>query len=196
MRHKVIAIFNHLNRLIGLRKQKNNQSVRFYDYLIPPSISLVFNIVAKYDSFSKDVISYFQVYIYDNVVEKKTMGFSINSAGGMLVEDEFDIGENPQEKYVNELYTYYFPSQPVAQQPISVMEIESIPPNSSPFHYDLSRMGVHIGGDWTIMYNSNDSKGIDRVVLVNTKTGRRFDLDLFEAEKPIATLESEKLLEE
>ena len=72
---------------------------------------------------------------------------------------------------------------------IKVEEVESYPPNCNPFNQDLFHMGSQITGNWMAMYKEHiarkpEDDEAQYMYLINTKTGRRFRLDLSEANKP------------
>jgi hypothetical protein len=81
----------------------------------------------------------------------------------------------------------YYVDRSAFDEAITVVEIASIPPNSNPYHHDSIRMGCPIGHHWEAMYYSPQSSEQDpkpcltELVLINTKTGRRFHLDLTKA---------------
>ncbi len=184
MRHKAQAIFEHLSELYKRRKLRSSSDENYSDYLIPSNISLLFRIEAVYDTFDKEKISYFEVIIYSNDADKDIMKFSINSAGGMIVREDYEVegDKHPQEKYINLLVERFYLDWKF-QGPISVKEIEPIPPGANPYNHDSWRQGSSISKHWEVMFTSNGEDGIENVRLINTKTGRRFDLDLYEAEK-------------
>lgn len=73
-------------------------------------------------------------------------------------------------------------------QAIKVTRLSSFPPNCNPFHYDLGNMGTPIVGGWMAMHSGfygEDRDGKphrdpDNIILVNSRTGRRFKIDLRE----------------
>lgn len=69
---------------------------------------------------------------------------------------------------------------------IKVEESESFPPNCNPFHHDMYHSGCHLTGHWTAMFSTVVKDGEpEYIYLINTKTGRRFRLDLTAANLPI-----------
>ena len=56
---------------------------------------------------------------------------------------------------------------------IKIVELESFPPNSNPFHYDLFNMGIGLGKDLEIMGILYDDREIDEFILVHKPTGKR-----------------------
>lgn len=64
----------------------------------------------------------------------------------------------------------------------TVIHRKPIPPNSNPFHYDLSSMGTMLMNGWTIMHEGSGHEENPRAarffVLVNTRTGQHIRIDL------------------
>ncbi len=64
----------------------------------------------------------------------------------------------------------------------TVRHLEPIPPNSNPFHYDISNMGTPLVRGWTVMHPGFDSKEnplpLNYVILVNCRTGQRIHVKL------------------
>lgn len=121
-----------------------------------------------------------------------TMKFSINSAGGMFVSDAFDVkGEKyPQERFVNQILQMLQLNHNLTNL-ISVKEVASIPAGKNPYNFDAWRQGVGIGKYWEVMFTSAGEGNIENVRLVCSKNGRVFDLDLYDAEKPLPMVENE-----
>jgi hypothetical protein len=61
----------------------------------------------------------------------------------------------------------------------TIEELESIPAESNPFHHDLYNMGTQMGKDLMIMHGNHSSEDCEYLILVNTKTGRRFRIKGF-----------------
>ena len=55
-------------------------------------------------------------------------------------------------------------------------ELESFPPNSNPYHHDLYHCGEDFGKNYHLMYGSSR----DYLIVIETKTGRRFKLNLID----------------
>jgi hypothetical protein len=53
-----------------------------------------------------------------------------------------------------------------------VEQMENIPPMSNPFHYDMVRMGTHVGDSMLVMYGSHEVRDRE-LILVDTLTGVR-----------------------
>jgi hypothetical protein len=60
-------------------------------------------------------------------------------------------------------------------QPI-IEQVESIPPNSNPFHYDLYHMGTQLDKEYTIMYHDFDKNNY--IYIIEKSTGKRIQLHL------------------
>ena len=91
-------------------------------------------------------------------------------------------------KYVDALVKEkQFEDKSAFDEAITVREMSTIPVDSNPYHYDSIRMGCSIGHNWEAMYYSPQSSERDlkpsltELILINTKTGRRFHLDLTKA---------------
>lgn len=188
MRHKAQAIYDYV---IGNFNQQKIITL-YLTSVIPVEEGsivgkeLIVNIQASFDTFNvPPKVSYIDfTFFYKDDKEKAIMSFSINSAGGMFTSEPFQAKDTlkPPEKYLDVLLDE-FNLEHLFKGPISVKEIEPIPPGSNPYLFDHDRAGIPLAGGWEFMYlSSND--GIRNVVLVNTRNGRRFDLDLYEASKP------------
>ena len=55
-------------------------------------------------------------------------------------------------------------------------QLESIPPNSNPFHYDLYNMGDRLDEEYMLMYSS--FKKNKYVIIIEKSTGKRIELHL------------------
>lgn len=61
----------------------------------------------------------------------------------------------------------------------SVVDVDSIPPNSNPFHYDLGNMGTDLVRGWMVMHPGfADDFPLEYLILVNTTSGQRIRIDL------------------
>lgn len=61
----------------------------------------------------------------------------------------------------------------------SVQDLDSIPSNSNPFHYDLSHMGTTLVRGWMVMHPGfSDDFPLEYLILVNTTSGQRIRIDL------------------
>ena len=64
----------------------------------------------------------------------------------------------------------------------TISEIEHIPANSNPFHYDSWSMGTDLTRGWMVMHpgfdNKDDPQPLGHCILVNTRTGQRFRVEL------------------
>lgn len=54
-----------------------------------------------------------------------------------------------------------------------LIPIDPIPPNSNPFHYDMSRMGIDVNKNVIIMTNGHSNEKVSNIIIVNTETGMR-----------------------
>lgn len=65
---------------------------------------------------------------------------------------------------------------------ISAYDIDPIPPNSNPFHYDSMSMGTELVRGWTVMHEGYDRADnpldLNCITLVNTRTGQRIRVNL------------------
>jgi len=91
-------------------------------------------------------------------------------------------------KYVDALFKEkQFQDKSAFDEAITVLEMSTIPPNANPYHYDSIRMGCDIGQNWQAMFHTaqntreDPNPSLNELVLINTKTGRRFHLDLTKA---------------
>lgn len=51
--------------------------------------------------------------------------------------------------------------------------IESFPPDSNPFHHDLTNMGIKLGSNLYAMLSNHDDKECTWVTLVHVPSGQR-----------------------
>lgn len=113
------------------------------------------------------------------------------SLSGIIMDDPKDptyIKDADLNKYIDAMFrSGYFVDRSVFDEAVTVQERSSIPPGSNPYNYDDIRMGCDIGHNWQAMFHSpvrteEDPKpSLTELVLINTKTGRRFHLDLTRA---------------
>tara|TARA_R110002012_G_C11213093_1_gene561481 strand:+ start:8 stop:331 length:324 start_codon:yes stop_codon:yes gene_type:complete len=61
---------------------------------------------------------------------------------------------------------------------IEVKTLDSFPPNSNPFHHDMFHMGLEIGKDLLMMYQNHAHEDMRYMILVDTKTGDRLQINL------------------
>lgn len=176
MRHKLMALFNYWT---GLKENETHV--------------LTQRVKSDNDNFHYCVKKTFQegkvIYVVVDVVDKllnEGFQFTINKhGGGGLRESRFDDYKKDVEfleHYVNVMIDFTGLSDQF-NSPISVIELDSYPPNCNPYRHDLSRMGIPINERWEFMFNTAYDGGMENVRLVNKVTGRVFDLDLYEAEK-------------
>lgn len=63
-----------------------------------------------------------------------------------------------------------------------ILMLSRIPANSNPFHFDGYHMGTDLVRGWTVMHEGYDHKEAPQpltyLILINTRTGKRFRLDL------------------
>lgn len=62
---------------------------------------------------------------------------------------------------------------------MKVQHIESIPAGN-PFQHDLYHMGTRLGTNCMVMYGKHDNKEQPYIIIVNTKTGERVQINLNE----------------
>lgn len=60
---------------------------------------------------------------------------------------------------------------------ISAEVLESFPPHCNPFSYDEFHMGKEIGTNLTIMFANHSNKRCSYIILVNTETGERVQIN-------------------
>jgi len=51
--------------------------------------------------------------------------------------------------------------------------VENFPPNSNPFHHDLTNMGIKLGSNLYAMVSNHEDKECTRLTLVHVPTGQR-----------------------
>jgi hypothetical protein len=61
---------------------------------------------------------------------------------------------------------------------VKVTKVESFPPNSNPYLYDISRMGENRGEELHMMYSNHGDEVCDHIVLVDRRTGERVRIDI------------------
>ncbi len=184
MRHKAIVLFNHFGCVFD-NKKKMGSELKHVDFLKPFDTSIIFTISPNYDD-CDGKIAYYTIIIHEKESNKVLMRFTINSGGGMNVHDDFFDSDNcfPQEEYINKLLGRFSLDREF-NSPISVIEIDPIPAGDNPYRHDNWRQGLSISKHWEVMFATHSKDEIDYVRLINTKTGRRFDIDLYDAEKPL-----------
>lgn len=71
-------------------------------------------------------------------------------------------------------------------EPIKVKELPPLHPNVNPYIFDSVRQGVKLSGNWEAMFQQDLKCSHDQseLILVNTKTGRCFKLDMTNAAMP------------
>lgn len=113
------------------------------------------------------------------------------SLSGVIMDDPKDpsyLNDACVNNYIDAMFQAgHFVDQSMFAQAVTVQERSSIPPGSNPYLHDSIRMGCDIGHHWQAMFYSPQSSEEDpkpclkELVLINTKTGRRFHLDLTKA---------------
>jgi len=176
MKHKCIALFKYWIGLKDIEKHQLFQKVKSEEVDFIISVNKVYR---------DTTVAYLLIDISDNKKDA-FFQFTINSAGGYgVVGFPFEtIHEESKflESYIETLIDFCdLGSQ--FQSPISVIEAESIPPNSNPYNHDRDRQGISLGSHWELMFTTSGRRGLDNVRFVNLRTGRIFDLDLYDAEK-------------
>lgn len=173
MRHKAQAIFEYLALNVSDDQPKMFQNVMLEE--VPHDV-VVYRVTTG-GSFYIVI----EIFVAGELIVKS----SINNAGGMVMDlPDNDEGAAKQEEillpYINAMLVKFQLHTQFLNAPIHVQEVESIPPGANPFNHDLWRMGTPIDKDLILMYSNSRPDQITHVVLVNTKTGRRFDLDISE----------------
>ena len=81
---------------------------------------------------------------------------------------------------------------------LKIVELSPFPENCNPFHHDLSHMGTPIGKDLMLMHSNHNTEECKYLIFVNTKTGKRFRLELDEScgEKVAMNMMLERALRE
>lgn len=124
-----------------------------------------------------------------------TVRFAINEHGG--VSQKLDDKERDLAPFIDAMVRG-FNLEGQFKSPISVKELEPFPENCNAFHHELTRMGCPVSGGWTAMYSEHHGLRHDGnlhpepeiIVLVNERTGRRFELDMTDANKPLVKNEN------
>ena len=65
-----------------------------------------------------------------------------------------------------------------------VVELDSFPTNSNPFHHDSYNMGQQIGTNITAMFANHSTEKMRYLILVDNKTGKR--VKIFMPSEPAA----------
>lgn len=117
--------------------------------------------------------------------------YACGSLSGIIMDNPKDpsyLNDVAINKYIDAMFQAgYFFNQSIFAEAITVQEHASIPPGSNPYHHDSIRMGCDIGHHWQAMFYTPQSSEEDpkpcltELMLINTKTGRRFHLDLTRA---------------
>lgn len=147
-------------------------------------------------------IVFYDILVYEEVpgkepewMEEPMLAFGINAHGSLIITNTLDLEDDLFEKaqvFVAQLMKHW---EIVWNKPsaISVIELPPFPENCNPFHHDLVAMGSALSGGWFAMYHQHAGKDTDGVpyeepetiVLVNSRTGRRFELDMTFANLPL-----------
>jgi len=65
---------------------------------------------------------------------------------------------------------------------VNVEVLKNIPPEANPFHHDAFNMGTDLARGWMAMHAGFDNKespfAMEYIILVNTRTGQRFRINL------------------
>lgn len=185
MKHKAQAIFEALNKLIT----SDQTTYKYPNYVAVDNIPHQLT-VERHMNFKT---WYFHLLFTDHRLSEPNVSITINSAGGFyhnwINEESNNIDIMP---YIEALLNIF----KLADQfkfPISMKELDPFPENCNPFHHDSWRMGTQVSGGWWAMYDQHP--GVNRegdpypepetLILVNSRTGRRFELDMTDANKPL-----------
>ena len=183
MKHKAIAIFKWM--------QQNNSDNIFTD-------SVLFKLHAiNLDPVGSDEITSYEYKVSKPFLNKQQILFVGNNGHFYCREDlpangEFsDILENGiAEKLIQILFdSKCYIDKSAFDEAITVQEFQPIPRGANPYLHDLFHQGVGLAGNWEVMFSKpqvtdeNADPSLTYLILVNTKTGRRFNLDLTEANK-------------
>lgn len=191
MLHKLVKLFEKLLENPGLYEGRSGQqSPRF----LKNKREYVFNIQKEKIHPDDGECNVFKIMVYKHEYDPKyhSITFYIQRNGVSYIShlnDEVREKERfPQLYYVDILLEYFdVDTNPGA----TAMELSSIPVNSSPYVHDRERSGTHLWGGWEAMWKSEKAYGkdgtpydeMDELILVDTKTGRRFSVDLTEITK-------------
>lgn len=196
--HRVQAVFEYL-----LKTPLEKFSFSNYDFSL---IRKEFDSHKQIDGFVYSVIDHAKkVYVQLNIYPSGVIFGHINTDYESLNEEELEekseyLPENKAVKYID-LLIDHFDKQEEFAQAITVREMSSIPPGTNPYHYDSIRMGCNISQNWQAMFYTAQSSeedpkpSLSELVLINTKTGRRFHLDLTKADEPVV-IQKEKNVEQ
>lgn len=178
--HAVIAVFEYF-----VNKKVSMTATDDYQFIFKESsddngelVSLTYFVTEKNQCVS-------EITFYKNgcISGFKQVGPSINDEEGK----DYLYGKDLL-KYVDALFKEkQFEDKSAFDEAITVREMSTIPPNANPYHYDSIRMGCDIGQNWQAMFytaqksEEDSNPSLNELVLINTKTGRRFHLDLTKA---------------
>lgn len=140
----------------------------------------------NYDDFNKSTF-YVTVEIHDIQQDEDIGVFYLNIEGKFWYLDIYDdpLSQEEEQKITHkaiEILKLFFDVKKYENSPASVKELTSIPPNANPFVYDRERSGVEIIPGYVAMFMTPmEGQDLETFILVNTRTGRRIEIDL----KPI-----------
>lgn len=172
-----------------------------FDYLIKTTLEKIEFTNYEFDLIRKELGSHGQIesFVYSVADSVKSIHVELNiCSNGVIfgflinkdqpVEDPEYLSEKELIKYVDLLMeNKYFYDQSQFTEAITVREMSSIPAGANPYNHDSIRMGCDIGQNWQAMFYTAQSSeedfkpSLNELVLINTKTGRRFHLDLTKA---------------
>lgn len=73
--------------------------------------------------------------------------------------------------------SYILPAVSGEETTMLCVEIDSIPANSNPFHYELSKVGTHLDDKTTVMWNTPyRDRSLNHVDIIDGPTGQRWRL--------------------
>lgn len=190
--HRVQAVFEYLAKTSPTKFVIQDKN---YEY----------NLVSK--NYDRDNELNCFVYSVTDHVEKLRFELNICKDGVIFgthgnekfVEEPNYLYEKDLIKYIDLLINRVFSDlQKEFDKAVTVREMPSIPPDANPYQHDSIRMGSDIGYNWQVMFHTprcseEDPKpSLNEMVLINTKTGRRFHLDLTLADEPVVVQEEKE----
>jgi len=171
MKHKIQALYSYISKLPSDKARD----------IVLDEVEILFS------EPERDNTDSFRVTVFNRTTKSKIVSFHINSYGGVYQSDDIDVTQYIEGMLQETGLAHEFPCA------ISVKELDQYPENCNPFLHDLFSMGADISGGWMAMHSNhfgNDLNGRPHpepqtIVLVNVRTGRRFELDMTEANKPV-----------
>lgn len=183
--HRITAVIQWIFRLSQFLLQKEEikagpfrwHSIKLYykgDYQSPGELVMVSAVISEENK--PDV----EINLYPD-----------GHYSGKIMDDPKDpsyLTDVVFNKYIDAMFEAgYYVDHSAFDEAFTVREMSTIPPNANPYHYDSIRMGCDIGQNWQAMFytaqksEEDSNPSLNELVLINTKTGRRFHLDLTKA---------------